>query len=494
MYQKPFRITDKLRSDVEHYGKVQCIGVSCYEFPFMHRWKKRKYDFPSSEVIFSIIENGCTLIPNSHPKSTCPELEWQFNFSMAEHLLLKSLTSSQRHGFFVVKLLLSYMMHHTPFTTKHCKSVFFMTCEEMPVDVWETNFSGCILYVLSSLLSCLKAKFLPNYFIPENNLIDSFREDDISKLSTIVEFIRLFPTCVFEFVAEEHGFTYGANLIKIVLSKENYSADRQDFQAALNELFGHLTINTAKIMAKMGFYSISLDILQERFEQSLLSPQIGLRQASISFCDFFVSALMEIRQKSSRINLARTFDMRIGSNVSDMILEKQKVTMQTYLPWTIDSRLGWIEVPRTNSTDLTAIASFLYDFSKKEYWRRNTVLAELAITTAIQCIQETIKQNLGLKMDDVQKRILKRKLISFYKHTFSISILNHLVHPLINHMDEIEDLCTEFPEIAGMVFAMFMYIGQPVKGEEYLKKMQAHVYGSKHGPETRFPVWNKTKI
>lgn len=478
MYQKAFIITDKLRSDVDvKYGrKVECIGVPCYAFPFMHRWTKRGEEFPSREIISSIIKQGCTLIPKPHPKCRCPDIEWQFNFSMAAHLLFKSLTVSQRHGFLVLKLLLSNMMNQTPFKTKHLKSVFFMACEEMPVCVWETNFSGCVLYVLSSLLSCLKAKFLPNYFIPESNLIDNCREDDISTMSTIVEYIRLFPTSVIEIVAEKYGFTYGANLIKSVLSKENYSVERLDFQAALDELFGHLTIKTAKVIAKMGYYSISLDILQDRFEQSLLSPQTGLRQVSFSFCDVFMSSLMEIRQKSSRVNLARTFDMRIGSNVSDMVLPKQQVTLQTYLPLTVDPRLDWIEVPCTNSTDFTSIASFLYDISKREYWRRNTVLAELAITTAIQCIQETLKQTSGSKRDE-DVRILKRKLILFYMHVYGISLLNNLIYPLINHMDEIEELCIEFPEIAGMIYSMCMYTRQPAKAEEYAKKFQAHVYG-----------------
>lgn len=492
MYQKAFRITDKIRSDIDlkYYRKVECIGVPCYTFPFMHRWTKKRYDFPSGEVISSIIEQGCTLIPKPHPKSTCPDLEWQFNFSIAEHLLFKSLSTSQRHGFLVLKLLLKNMVHHTPFKTKHLKSVFLMACEEMHVDVWETNFSGCVLYVLSSLLSCLKANFLPHYFIPENNLIDSCREDEITTMCTIVEYIRLFPTSVIELIAEKYGFTYGANLIKSVLSKENYSADRQDFQATLNELLGHLTIKTAKVMAKMGFYNISLDILQDRFEQSLLGLQTGLRQASFSFCDFFMSALMEIRQKSSRVNLARTFDMRIGSNVSGMVLQKHKVTLQTYLPWTVDSRLDWIEVPITNSTDFTSIASFLYDISKREYWRRNTALAELAITTAIQCIRETLKQNSGSKSnEDVENQILKRKLILFYMHVYSISLLNYWLNPLINHMDEIEELCIEFPGIAGVIYSMCMFTRQPAKAEEYLKKFDAYVFGRNHSPgTTRSPM------
>lgn len=43
-------------------------------------------------------------------------------------------------------------------------------------------------------------------------------------------------------------------------------------------------------------------------------------------------------------------------------------------------RIGWLGVPSTDVRDLTAVANSLFNYSKKEYWRRNVVLAELAIT------------------------------------------------------------------------------------------------------------------
>lgn len=53
-YLKAFRITDRLRTQLEavHLGKVECIGVPCYTFPFFQRWVESKKDhFPSREVI-----------------------------------------------------------------------------------------------------------------------------------------------------------------------------------------------------------------------------------------------------------------------------------------------------------------------------------------------------------------------------------------------------------------------------------------------------------
>lgn len=468
IYQKAYRVTDRLRSevDIENLRKLHCIGIPCYTFPFGRRLEegKEKSDFPSRKLIASIIRTGCTLIPKHHPRSSCPDAEWQFNFSMAENLIFNSFTVAQRHGFFVLKVLLENMLNHFSFKTKHLKSVFFVACEEMPSSVWETNFCGCLLFVLGSLLSCLKARFLPNYFIPENNLIDCHSEYDVYTLCTIVEYIRLFPANVIQIVAEKYGYTYGSNLIKYVLSNVKYNIDKTTVFASFHDQVGPLTISTAKIWAKMGFYSTSLDLLEDRFEQSLLIPQTEMRQTSYSFRDFLVSALMEMKQKASRVLLARTFDMIMGSNVEDMILEKQDISLQMYLPWPIDPRFSWIKFPSADSSDLTTVARFLYEYSKREYWRQNKVLAELAITTAIQCIQETLKKD---NLSDVRKKMLKKKLIVFYVHVYCVSTMNWKVRPLIYHMEDIENLCTEFPEMALVVSSMCRYTNQPEKSRKY---------------------------
>lgn len=196
---------------------------------------------------------------------------------------------------------------------------------------------------------------------------------------------------------------------------------------------------------------------------------------------------MEMRQKTSRVILARTFDIKMGSNVSEMVLKKERGSLQTYLPWLIDKRIGWIEVSKESSSDLTTIASFLYDFSEREYWRQNTLLAELSITTGIQCIHEVLKQNrfegdrirnIGSKTNvEARKRKLKSKLISFYMHVYRISVLDHLKHPLIHHMDEIEKLCKEYPEMTKAVGFMFLFLSQEEKSQEYAQKFY-HLYGT----------------
>lgn len=489
IYQKAFQITETLRSqvDVGRRRKVQYIGVPCKSFPFVRRWKENKRsDFPSGTVIDSIVKNGCTLIPNPHPKSTRPDLEWEFNFSIAETLIFNSLTDGQMHGFLVLNVLLENMTNHlhVPFQTQHLVAVFFLACEELSCRAWDVNFSGCFLYVLGSLLSFLKANFLPDYFIPERNLIDSHRKDDIGTLCCIVEYIRLFPACAVQIVAEKYGYTYGTNLIKRILLNREYFPDRTKFPVIFDESFGPLTIATAKTMAKMGFYGASIQILENRFEQSLLTPQSLLRQSSFNFSDFFMSALMEIKQQSSRVNLARIFDLKMGSNISDLVIETGRGSLQAYLPWAVDARIGWIKVPLDKTGNLIEIASFLYGYSKSEYWKRNAILAEIAVTTSIRCIQETLKENnlnvesirdLGLSAEvKDENRTLQRKLIPLFVHLYCVSLLDYEIYPLLDYLDDIEDICNLFPEMAGVVSLMFSDAFKPEKSLKYAKMMNAY--------------------
>ena len=118
------------------------------------------------------------------------------------------------------------------------------------------------------------------------------------------------------------SITTGSNLIKQVLSNAKQFIEKKNMKE-FYDLCGPLTIRTARVLAKMGFYDSSLNVLQERFEKSLLIPELGLRQTSLNFLDLFLSALAEIKQRASRVILSRMYDVRIGSNVTQTILENK---------------------------------------------------------------------------------------------------------------------------------------------------------------------------
>lgn len=492
LFQKQIAVPDRLHSQI-NMGlpyQIQCTGVRCFTFPFYHRWKKeRQSGFPSRNVISSIVEAGCTLIPKSHPKSISPEIEWKFDFSMAGCIISKSLTNAQRHGFYVLKIMLDNIVHHLPFKTKHLKSVFLMTCEEIPPTAWAKNFSGCVLYVLDSLVTCLKERFLPHYFIPENNLLDCFRDDDVNTLCIIIKYIRIFPASVIQIVGEKHGYKFAGNLIKRLLSHAKDFSANKNFNVFVMELCLPLTVATAKFMARKGFYGESFSILKRGLEQRLFVPDTNKKQESLSVSNLFESVLEKIKQKSSRVILASIYDENMGKNVSESIIKKKGFALQTYLPWAVDHWIGWLKIPEKSIGHFTAIASFLYDYSKKEYWKQNSVLSELAITTAIRCIKELLTEdylkvetfNSGSKEVRSQMQNIRKTLIPYYSHVFAVASLDRNINLLRKYIDEIENICKDFPELSSIVSVMFQILGQPEKCQKYARVFDEYYYSRVRG-------------
>lgn len=129
----------------------------------------------------------------------------------------------------------------------------------------------------------------------------------------------------------------------------------------------------------------------------------------------------------------------------------------------------------------------MYEYSKREYYKRNSLLAELSITAAIRCIQELLKENtLNVeRIEDTrlkeqvenQTRIVKQHLIQYYKQLWFISSLYKSLYPLIEYMDDIENICKEFPEIADVVSLMFQYLGQSEKSRKYARMSNVHFSG-----------------
>ena len=57
------------------------------------------------------------------------------------------------------------------------RTVFFHACEVIPKPTWETHTGECLLYLIDSLISCVKQRNIPSFFIPGNNLVDDVPEE-----------------------------------------------------------------------------------------------------------------------------------------------------------------------------------------------------------------------------------------------------------------------------------------------------------------------------
>ncbi|XP_048739950.2 uncharacterized protein LOC125654185 isoform X3 [Ostrea edulis] len=462
-------------------------GLFCDAFPpSTQEWKvrERKFTFPSRHLMRKILKMNCTLIKKAHPRSKEPDIEWKYNFSMAEHVIFTGgVTESQLHGFFVFKVLVDNATFHLTkqLKNKHLKAAYLYALEEIPCEAWETNFSGCILFVLSTLIKCLKAKFLPHYFISTSNLVDCFHAEEIEALCINVECIRAFPVTIIENIAENHGYSYAPKLIKMTFENCKTFVYNKDLASVCMDAFIPGTIGSVKTLTRLGFYRSAFQLLQYIHEQMLLMPMPDGGFSIPSFIEFFQMALNNIRQRSSRVILANLFDIRYQTNILNEYIDNGKTFAKDILPWKVNFQIGWTEIPIEKKTDFSSLADIFYRESLREYEKRNSTLATLTLETAILCIQKAIEMD-TISTDEIQDKTLKeeiltqqdlvvmdlkRKLKLYYIHMYHVSGLYCAFAPLQNHMDDIENLCKELPEMTCFVALMFRYLYRRDKALEY---------------------------
>ncbi|XP_062596780.1 uncharacterized protein LOC134258263 [Saccostrea cucullata] len=455
-------------------------GLLCGTFPpLAEEWRIRirKFTFPSRQLIHNILQGKCTLIKKAHPYSKEPDIEWKYNFSMAEHTIFTNgLTDSQMHGFCVFKVLVENMTFHLTrqLKNKHLKAVYLRALEEIPCEAWETNFSGCILFVISNLVANLKDNFLPHYFIPSNNLIECYSSQEIENIGANVECLRMFPVVIAQNIAENHGYHHAPKVIQMVFANCK-SFDGKDLTTIFRNAFTPGTFRSLKVLTRLLKYVHDQIALISKPSDCFEIP---------SFLEFFYMALKHLRQNSSRIILAKCFDIQFKTDILKEYINDKATYAKDVLPWAADFKIGLTEVPKEKASDFSSLADFFYAYSLREFEKRNSILSVLAIETAILCIKEVLKTD-TIKLEEIEDerlkeeilsqkdrlaRDLKRKLEEYYNHMFAISLQYLTFKPIIDHMDDIETLCDELPEMALSVSRMFTYLKRGDKALEYERK------------------------
>ena len=157
--------------------------------------RKRAANWPTKELISEIVSEGCHVVPvfcHDSDSSLCLT-EWRLSFSNAEKKLVHSLATEQRHSYIIAKLIMKQVIHEMkdnvsgPSVEKapssyHLKTIFLWKCEEEPLEKWK-NLLESVVDLLKTLADHLRRGDIPQYFIPENNLIDYIKKTDLASVA-----------------------------------------------------------------------------------------------------------------------------------------------------------------------------------------------------------------------------------------------------------------------------------------------------------------------
>ena len=155
--------------------------------------------WPDTKLKFHILNTGCLFVPVGSHTGVSAGKEWRYSFSVAEGLLASNVTLIQRKTYLLFKTLCKFSIckaNTCSSTSKnissyHLKTVFFWCLEDIGRSKWcQQNLSLCICHLLDKLLLFLQNRHLPNYFIPENNMIDHLSDDDYQNILLSTEEVR----------------------------------------------------------------------------------------------------------------------------------------------------------------------------------------------------------------------------------------------------------------------------------------------------------------
>ena len=141
--------------------------------------RSRLCGWPPESLINNIVQGGVLLVPIGSKSDSQKDnpFEWRISFSVPEKMLIYSWNHSQIICYALLKLLLKEVIKKNEnvdklFCSYFLKTVIFWLSEELEQNVWTPhNLLNCFMLCLKRLIYWITYRYLPNYFIPQHNMI-----------------------------------------------------------------------------------------------------------------------------------------------------------------------------------------------------------------------------------------------------------------------------------------------------------------------------------
>ncbi|XP_071963945.1 cyclic GMP-AMP synthase-like receptor 2 [Antedon mediterranea] len=154
------------------------VCLKCQSWPpitddFFTRERLNKW--PSQDLLNTISDLDCFVVPIGHPGTDSKDNEWRLSFSVAEKKLIHEMCEPYFNCMIALKALKN--KHFVPsdpdkptsFCSYFIKTACLWMCETFPNN--DYSLMDLIRKILDWLIDCYQQKKLPHYFIPRQNLI-----------------------------------------------------------------------------------------------------------------------------------------------------------------------------------------------------------------------------------------------------------------------------------------------------------------------------------
>lgn len=186
-------------------------AIQCMEWPSQAKeWlsRKRSSGWPTRELLDECCTSKCYVVPAACKESIRSEKrkEWRLSFTETELKLARSFSEKQRQSYIVAKMIVKTavnQLRNTVPSLKHArlvtsydvKTTMFWLCES------STNWDDLIANVeiiINKLLGYVGNGFLPDYFLPEKNLIKGLNQDMVTICEDMLTEVSNLPVHIFK--------------------------------------------------------------------------------------------------------------------------------------------------------------------------------------------------------------------------------------------------------------------------------------------------------
>ena len=255
-----------------HYEYVQ----HCLSWPgSASSWvsRERCENWPPQQVIDSIVSAGCLLKPNHHKYSQQPTVEWELGFDLAEKILFReAVTADQKYCYILWRSLIIQTVDLItgPLQLEHLRTVFLYSCERVPVECWTSNPGACLLYMFDELLRHIKNKFLPNYFIETNNMVDHLTAKELSDVQEKIVSVRYQPMVfLFQFHEACNFLAQGRKVFQMIQEDIPQFLEHKSIKKSTLETLVPASILITREYLKAEYFDSGYYWLSQTFEERL---------------------------------------------------------------------------------------------------------------------------------------------------------------------------------------------------------------------------------
>ena len=174
------------------------VALACTDWPeCAQEWlsRKRIHGWPSKELIKKCNSLEFILVSACHPASDEKQFQWRISFSHQERLLVTQFNSVQLKCYILLKIikkeLIQQEIKEDTLTSYHLKTCMLYILENTPSELWvPENLVGCLIMCLRQIHLWIRDEKIPNYFIPEENMLDRITKPELRrKLAARIDWI-----------------------------------------------------------------------------------------------------------------------------------------------------------------------------------------------------------------------------------------------------------------------------------------------------------------